>query len=117
MRVRYQYEEIIESTVREFCDTALAGERLPEEAEYQIHEQPMLDASCYAIWCCIEMGRGDVCLSFDIHKNSRFAPDTLELPAPSVEDLEGRWTRVDDQGEETTFVWTPETGRWILQTE
>ena len=117
MRVRYQYEELVEATVREFCDAALAGERLPEEVVYRVSEQPMCDAFSDEIWCCIEAERGDVCLSFDVFRSAWFTPGTVEPPAPYVEGLEGTRTQEDDEGNESTFVWTPATGRWVLREE
>lgn len=46
MRVHYQYDELVEKTMREFCDSALAGERLPKDVEYHVSEQSICDAHC-----------------------------------------------------------------------
>lgn len=58
-----------------------------------------------------------MCLSFEIIQSTWRTPCMTEPPGPSVKSLEGTQTHEDDEGNESTLVWTPETGRWILRAE
>lgn len=113
MRVTYQYNDIIEQTVSEFCARALPGEALPDVATYRIFEQPTLDATCEDVICHIEAEHGLVTLSLQVHESS-WAFLGYGEPA-SVNLVEATRTRENEDGGVTELSWDFEEGIWKPQ--
>lgn len=115
--VKYQYEDVVEQTVADFCERALPGEELPLLVEYDTQAELVLDASSHVITCTIPLSDGDVYLSFSITQSTwHYVGQNPDDRAPQASTLHAERT-IQNNGtdEEIHLVWNDERGIWQQQ--
>ena len=86
--ITYRFAEIVTATIKDFCKRALLNEPLPWRVNYDVHSIDACDATIDEIYCSIEMGKGDVDLSFEVIQTTwGFVGQNPSKREPRISDL------------------------------